>query len=74
LIQPPFREPLASEYDDERAESDFEYNEIDDEEEFDLPSSSGKSTAPNRYPPASNLDDEDWGFDFDNEDRPARAN
>jgi uncharacterized integral membrane protein len=74
LIQPPFREPLASEYDDERAESDFEYNEINDEEEFDLPSSSGKSTAPNRYPPASNLDDEDWGFDFDNEDRPARAN
>jgi hypothetical protein len=74
LIQPPYREPLATEYDDERPESDFDYNEIDDEEDFDLPSSSGKSTEPNRYPPSSDRDDEDWGFDFDNQDRPVRAN
>lgn len=74
LIQPPYREPVATEYDDDRAESDFEYNEIDEDDDFDLPSSSGKSTDPNRYPLSSNLDDEDWGFDFDNEDRPVRAN
>jgi hypothetical protein len=74
LIQPPYREQRATEDDDDRLESDFEYNEIDEEEEFDRPSSSGRSTAPNRYPPSSNLDDEDWGFDFDNEDRPVRAN
>jgi hypothetical protein len=74
LIQPPYREPVATEYDDDRVESDFDDNEIDEDEDIDLPSSSGKSTAPNRYPPAIDLDDEDWGFDFDNEERPVRAN
>jgi hypothetical protein len=73
LIQPPYREPVASEYDDDRAESDFEYNETEEDEDFDRPSSSDKSTNPNRYSPSSNLDDEDWGFDFDNEERPVRA-
>lgn len=74
LIQPPYREPILAEYDDDAAESDFESDRIEVEEDFDLPSSSGRSTDPDRYRSASDRDDEDWGFDFEDRDRPARAN
>ena len=72
LIQPPYKEPLATEFDEDRESEDFEYPEVD--EDFDLPSSSVKPTSPNRSTPSSNLDDEDWGFDFDDRDPPVRAN
>jgi hypothetical protein len=76
LIQPPYKEPLETEFDRDRAAEDFEYSEIEeeDEEDFNLSSSSVKPTDPNHSTPSSNLDDEDWGFDFDDRDASVRAN
>ena len=74
LIQPPYKEPLETEFDDDRATEDFEYTEIDEDEDFNLSSSSAKPTSPHRATPSSNLDDEDWGFDFDDRDTSVRAN
>jgi hypothetical protein len=68
LIQPPYKEPLTTEFDEEPDAANFE----------DIPrdraGSSGRSIDPDRTTPASNLDDEDWGFDFDDREPPARAN
>ncbi len=72
LIQPPYKEPIETEFDDDLESADFEYTEID--EDFDSSSSSVKSPLPNHATPSSNLDDEDWGFDFDNRDTPVRTN
>jgi hypothetical protein len=72
LIQPPYKQPLETELDDELDSADLEYdapNQADDKS-----TSSVKPTSPNRSTPSSNLDDEDWGFDFDDRDPPARAN
>jgi hypothetical protein len=72
LIQPPYKQPLETELDDDLDSADFEYdapNQADDKS-----TSSVKPTSPNRSTPSSNLDDEDWGFDFDDRDTPVRAN
>jgi hypothetical protein len=71
LIQPPYKEPIATEFDDDRRDLEFEYTEID--EDIDLPSSSVEPTVSDRSRPSRNLDDEDWGFDFDNDDAPVKA-
>jgi hypothetical protein len=72
LIQPPYKEPLTTEFDDEPDTTNFEDTPRD--RDLDRPSSSVRSTDRDRTPPASNLDDEDWGFDFDDREPPARAN
>lgn len=73
LIQPPYKEPLATQFADDRDDLDFEYAQIDEDEDIDLPSSSVKPTVSDRSRPSRNLDDEDWGFDFDNDDAPVKA-
>jgi hypothetical protein len=73
LIQPPYKEPLATEFADDRDDLDFEYAQIDEDEDIDLPQSSVKPTVSDRSYPSRNLDDEDWGFDFDNDDAPVKA-
>jgi hypothetical protein len=72
LIQPPYKQPLETEFDDELTESDFEDPEIDEND--DRSTSSVTPTPPKRSSPSSNLEDEDWGFDFDDRDTPAKAN
>jgi hypothetical protein len=75
LIQPPYKQPIETEFDRDRESEDFEYTEIDEEDEdFDSTSASVNPTATNRSTSSQNLDDEDWGFDFDNADAPVRAN
>ncbi len=73
LIQPPYKEPAEIEFDDDRDYADFEYTEIDEAEDFDLPSSV-KPPATNRSTISKNSDDDDWGFDFDDRDSPVKAN
>lgn len=73
LIQPPYKQPLATEFTDDRDDLNFEYARIDEDEDIDLPSSSVKPTVSDRSRPSRNLDDEDWGFDFDNDDAPVKA-
>jgi hypothetical protein len=74
LIQPPYKEPVETEFEDDRGSADFEYTEIDEDEDFDLSSSSVQPTAPNRSTPSKNPEEEDWGFDFDDRDTPVRVN
>lgn len=72
LIQPPYKEPLETKFDDDRNSADFEYTQIDeDDRRSTFPV---KPTSPNRTTPSTDLDDEDWGFDFDERDPPARKN
>jgi hypothetical protein len=71
LIQPPYKQPLETEFDDELAQKDFENAEIDEDD--DNSTSSVQPTSPPRSSSSSNLDDEDWGFDFDDRDRPVKA-
>ncbi|WP_310428078.1 LapA family protein [Chamaesiphon sp. VAR_48_metabat_135_sub] len=72
LIQPPYKEPLETEFEDDLVVEDFEYTEID--EDFDRSAYSVKPPSDNRSTPSKNLDEEDWGFDFDDLDRPVRSN
>jgi hypothetical protein len=72
LIQPPYKESLTTEFDDEPDTANFDDPPRD--RDLDRSSSSVRSTDRDRTPPASNLDDEDWGFDFDDRKPPARAN
>jgi hypothetical protein len=72
LIQPPYKQPLETEFDDDLDSADFEYGDTNRSDEKST--SSVKPTSPNRSTPSSNLDDEDWGFDFDDRDTPVRAN
>jgi hypothetical protein len=72
LIQPPYKQPLETEFDDDLDSADFEYDDTD--RSSDNSRSSVKPSSPNRSTPASNLDDEDWGFDFESPDTPAKAN
>jgi hypothetical protein len=72
LIQPPYKEPPITEFDNEPDAANFEDTPRD--RDLDRSSSSVRSTEPNRTTPASNLDDEDWGFDFDDREPPTRAN
>ena len=66
LIQPPYKQPLQTEF-------DLEDTEIDLDEDDDKSTPSVKPTSPNRFTPSSNLDDEDWGFDFESLDTPVRT-
>ncbi|WP_310488790.1 hypothetical protein [Chamaesiphon sp. VAR_69_metabat_338] len=72
LIQPPYKEPLTTEFDDEPDAANFDDPPRD--RDLDRAASSVRSTDPDRTTPASNLNDEDWGFDFDDREPPARAN
>jgi hypothetical protein len=72
LIQPPYKQPLETEFADELAEADFEDAERD--EDNDNSTSSVTPTSPHRSSSSSNLDDEDWGFDFDDRDKPVNVN
>jgi hypothetical protein len=74
LIQPPYKDPLETEFDDDRESADFEYSEIDEGKEFDMSSSSLNPPRSNRSTASKNLDNEDWGFDFDDRDPPVRSN
>ena len=71
LIQPPYKQPLETEFDDDLDSADFEYEDTD--RSTDNSRSSVKPSSPSSTP-ASNLDDEDWGFDFESRDTPAKAN
>ena len=73
LIQPPYKQPIETEFDRDRASANFEYTEIDEAEDFDAgsllkPPFDSRSTA------SKKSDDEDWGFDFEDRDSPVRSN
>ena len=73
LIQPPYKQPVETEFDDDRESANFEYTEIDEADDFD----SGSFLKPpvnNRSTTSKNSDDEDWGFDFEDRDPPVRVN
>ena len=72
LIQPPYKQPLETEFDDEPDSADFDDTDLDEADDNSTPSVT--PTSSNRASAANNLDDEDWGFDFDDRDPPARAN
>ncbi len=71
LIQPPYKQPLETEFDDEPDSADFDDPDLD---EADDNTPSVTPTSSNRSSPPDRVDDEDWGFDFDDRDPPARAN
>jgi hypothetical protein len=73
LIQPPYKQPLETEFEDDLDLEDFDDIETDEDEDFESRSAPVKSTSPNPATPSTNLDDEDWGFDFDDRDPPVRA-
>ena len=72
LIQPPYKQPLQTEFDDDLDSDDFEYEDTD--RLADKSRSSVKPSSPNRSTPTTDVDDEDWGFDFDDRDTRAKAN
>ncbi len=74
LIQPPYKDPLETEFDDDRESADFEYSEIDEGQDFEVSSSSLKSPHTNYSTGLKNSDNEDWGFDFEDRDPPVRSN
>jgi uncharacterized membrane protein YciS (DUF1049 family) len=74
LIQPPYKDPLETEFDDDRESADFEYSEIDEGRDFDVSSSMPKSPNTNYSTASKNSDNEDWGFDFEDRDPPVRSN
>ncbi len=73
LIQPPYKQPIETEFDDDRSSANFEYTEIDEADDFD-PGSLLKPPVTNRSTASKNSDDEDWGFDFEDRDPPIRVN
>jgi hypothetical protein len=72
LIQPPYKEPVETEFDDDRSSANFEYTEIDEADDFDT-GSLLKPPVNNRSTASKNSDDEDWGFDFEDRDPPVRV-
>jgi hypothetical protein len=72
LIQPPYKQPLETEFDDEPDSADFDDTDLDEAD--DNSTASVTPTSSNRSSPPNDLDDEDWGFDFDDRDPPVRAN
>lgn len=74
LVQPPYKEPIETEFDDDRESVDFEQMEVDEDEDFDSPSASFKPTSGDRATPSADPEDEDWGFDFDHRDAPLGRN
>jgi hypothetical protein len=73
LIQPPYKQPIETEFDRDRESASFEYNEIDEADDFDS-GSLLKPPVTNRSTASKNSDDEDWGFDFEDRDPPVRVN
>jgi hypothetical protein len=73
LIQPPYKEPVETEFDDDRASGNFEYTEIDEADDVGA-ASSPKSPVASHSIASKNSDDEDWGFDFEDRDPPVRTN
>jgi hypothetical protein len=74
LIQPPYKEPIETEFEDDRESADFEYSEIAEGQDFELSSSSVKPPSTNRSTASKTSDNEDWGFDFEDRDPPVRSN
>lgn len=72
LIQPPYKQPLATEFDDNHESFGLEDTDTNQAEDDARSRASVKPTSPPRYTPSNNLDDEDWGFDFDSQDAPVR--
>jgi hypothetical protein len=66
LIQPPYKQAeIESEYEEPEYEDELEY----DEEEFEPPATAKEPKFTDRSNRQSDrLDDEDWGFDFDEEE------
>jgi hypothetical protein len=64
LIQPPYKQPVAEEFED-IDEEELEY----DQEEFESPVNAPEPKFTNK----SNLAEEDWGFDFDDEAEEVRT-
>jgi hypothetical protein len=73
LIQPPYKQPVETEFDDDRESANFGYTEIDEADDFDTESLL-KPRFTNTYTASKNSDDEDWGFDFEDRDPPVRRN
>ncbi len=73
LIQPPYKEPVETEFDDDRESANFEYTEIDEADDFDA-GSLLKPAVNSRSTVSKKADDEDWGFDFEDRDPPVRRN
>jgi hypothetical protein len=74
LIQPPYKQPLETGFENDLDLEDFDYTATDEDEDFDLPADPVQPTSSNPATSSSNLDEEDWGFDFDDRDTPVRAN
>jgi hypothetical protein len=74
LVQPPYKEPIEIEFDEDRESVDFDEMEVDEDEDFDSPSASFKPTSGDRSTPSTDPEDEDWGFDFDRRDAPIGRN
>ncbi len=73
LIQPPYKQPLASEFDDNSGSFRLEDTDTNEDEDDTRSTASVKPTSPNRPTPSGNLEDEDWGFDFESRDPPVRT-
>ncbi len=73
LIQPPYKQPVETEFDRDRELGNFEYTEIDEADDF-YSGSLPKPPVANRSTASKNSDDEDWGFDFEDRDPPVRRN
>ncbi len=77
LIQPPYKQPAETEFDDDLESVNFdnaEVDEVDEDEDFNSPSDSPKPTSAQPFRSSTDLDDEDWGFDFDRRDPPIGRN
>jgi hypothetical protein len=73
LIQPPYKQPVETEFDDDRESANFGYTEIDEADDFDTESLL-KPPFTNTSTASKKPDDEDWGFDFEDRDPPVRVN
>ena len=73
LIQPPYKQPLATEFDDNHESFGLEDTDTKQAEDDARSTAYAKPTSPSRPTPSNNLDDEDWGFDFESRDLPVRT-
>jgi uncharacterized integral membrane protein len=74
LIQPPYKEPVETEFEDDRDSAAFEYSEIDESQDFYGSSSELKSPSTKGSTASTKSDNEDWGFDFEDRHPPVRSN
>ncbi len=73
LIQPPYKQPVETEFDDDRESANFGYTEIDEADDF-ATGSLLKPPFDRHSTDSKKSDDEDWGFDFEDRDPPVRTN